>query len=63
MPVKMDAKQKISLIQDIDDPKELKKTLRVKTNLLVIFAKSGERNISFTYIYMYFIIKVHVDNR
>ena len=48
----MGAKQKISLIQDIDDPKELKKTLRTKTNLLVIFAKSGERNISFTYMYI-----------
>ncbi|XP_052091657.1 protein disulfide-isomerase A5-like [Mytilus californianus] len=40
--VKLGARQKVSLIQDIDDPKEFKKILRTKTNLLIIYAKSGK---------------------
>lgn len=35
------AKKGKSLISEIDDLKEFKKTLRTKTNLLVVFAKSG----------------------
>lgn len=51
------AKKGRSLLTEVDDLKEFKKLLRTKTNLLVVFAKSGIKRCYFKLFYVQYSIK------